>query len=174
MRASYARRAFRVRTIIALFVAFVLPATPGTGRTTAGVAIVCNIDAPAEIVLADVVPNARGAPDLVRVVIHNFAKEPVAAVGLEALVFDDGNNVRSQVKYPAAFADVTELQGTRAHPLAVGASGTINLPIFDADATSDWNVAVAVTEVRLASRVWRANATDLRRQALEAVASLHH
>jgi hypothetical protein len=140
-------------------------------QATALVAIVPNADAPAELIQADVLPTALGAPDTIAVKIRNFSEEPVVAVGLEVLIFDGDNMLRRELRYPTRPLGMTAL--TRG-PLLVGATTAIDLPIHDADATAQSNVAVAVTEVRLASRAWVANATELRREALEVVGLLNH
>jgi len=141
-------------------------------RSTARVAIVPNFDAPAELIQADVTPDATGAPDAVRVTIRNFSQEEVIEIVLEALVFDGDDALRREIKYSTRPVGGTEVFSMLRGPLEPGGTAMLDLPIHDAHATAEWNFAVAVTEVRLGSRRWQVNAADLRRQAMEVASSL--
>jgi hypothetical protein len=143
-------------------------------QTTSLVAIVPNADAPAELIDADVVPTAFGAPEMIAVKIRNFSEESVLAVGLEVFVFDSDNMLRRELRFPTRPVGATAAYSLEHAALLVGATAAVDLPVQDAEATSQSNVAVAVTEVKLASRDWVANPRDVRREAVEVVLQLNH
>ncbi len=117
-------------------------------------------------------PNAAGAPEAVRVMVRNFSDEPVVAVGLEALVFDGGGVLRREVRCATVPVGDRALDSCQPGPVPVGATVVVDVPVRETAATSKWNVAVAVMEVHLPSTLWRADASDVRRRALDVISSM--
>ncbi len=141
----------------------------GEVRGQSHVSMLNTDDGPAELLDAQLIRNAVGAPEAVRVTVRNRAQEPLTFVSLAALVFNEKGALRLLAFSGGPIMTPGQQATLPGGPIPSLALRVADIQVHHVEARPGWSVVVAVKAADTARQVWRADNERLKAGAASIV-----